>query len=228
MSDEPEYLQRLRRSQEQKQQKRGAAAGAGPAQPMSAQEQEATRWARELAKGTDLRSIRALSGARFAALIRIQGPAGSSSCRWKDSPTGRPWSTGSSRAPPLVRKCSASTRFGGRPVTVATDESGQMSLKMGAPRPGANPISPEKMIRRAEAAAVERERPDPRGQRPGRSTLTMRRARMLDVRQPDTEYGMLSTAAPPRMIRRERPFVVRSTWCSVRVPPENSSSADRG
>ncbi|MBX3146622.1 MAG: hypothetical protein KF785_07585 [Gemmatimonadales bacterium] len=166
MSDEPEYLQRLRRSQEQKQQKRGAAAGAGPAQPMSAQEQEATRWARELAKGTDLRSIRALSGARFAALIRIQGASGVKFLSLE----------GFANREALVDRIKPGATVGeevlgvyevrgGRPVTVATDESGQMSLKMGAPRPGANPISPEKMIRRAEAAAVEREKTRPKGDR---------------------------------------------------------------
>ena len=48
-----------------------AAQAASPAQ--TPQEKEAVRWARELVKGTELRSVRNLSGARFAALLRIQG-----------------------------------------------------------------------------------------------------------------------------------------------------------
>lgn len=166
MSDEPEYLQRLRKSQEQKQQKRGPESGATPAQPLSAQEQEATRWARELAKGTDLRSIRALSGSRFAALIRIQGASGVKFLSLE----------GFANREALIERIKPGATVGeevlgvyevrgGRPVTVSTDDAGQISLKMGAPRPGANPISPEKMIRRAEAAAVEREKTRPKGDR---------------------------------------------------------------
>jgi hypothetical protein len=41
---------------------------------------------------------------------------------------------------------------GGRPVAIAI-EAGQVTLKMGAPRPGANPISPEKMLRQAATQA---------------------------------------------------------------------------
>ena len=44
---------------------------------------------------------------------------------------------------------------GGRPVTVAIEE-GQVVLKMGQPRLGANPVTPEKMLRKAAAEAETR------------------------------------------------------------------------
>jgi hypothetical protein len=50
---------------------------------------------------------------------------------------------------------------GGRPVTVELQE-GQVTLKMGAPRPGANPMSPEKMLRKAAAEAAIRAKQRPR------------------------------------------------------------------
>ncbi|NOT07612.1 MAG: hypothetical protein HOP28_05315, partial [Gemmatimonadales bacterium] len=74
MSQEPEYLQRLR-AQQQKQHKGGAGQGterSESGQAYSIQEQEVLRWARKLAQGTELRSIRNLAGARFAVLVRLQ------------------------------------------------------------------------------------------------------------------------------------------------------------
>ena len=79
MSNEPEYLQRLRRAQQERQGKEKAA---GPgrvdaAQPqLTLQEQETIRWARGLAEGAELRSIRNLAGARFAVLVRLQSASG--------------------------------------------------------------------------------------------------------------------------------------------------------
>src|SRR5687767_13513733 len=72
--DEPEYLQRLRQDRESRLAK--PAAGVDPAEMLSPQEQEAVRWAKELAKGTELRSVRNLRGSRFAALLRLQGASG--------------------------------------------------------------------------------------------------------------------------------------------------------
>jgi len=72
MSQEPEYLQRLRRAQQERLEKAGKGTAAvrpeAGAPAYSAQEHETLRWARELAAGTELRSIRGLSGARFAVL----------------------------------------------------------------------------------------------------------------------------------------------------------------
>lgn len=53
---------------------------------------------------------------------------------------------------------------GGRPVSVAIEE-GQVVLKMGDPRRGANPVSPEKMLRKAAAEAVIREKNRPKNTR---------------------------------------------------------------
>lgn len=162
MSNEPEYLQRLRKSQEDRQQRREGPA-AGPSGGHSAQEQEAIRWAKELAKGTELRSTRNLAGAKFAALLRIQGASGVKFLSLEGFPAREALidrvKPGSSVGEEVL---GAYEVKGGRPVTVATDEAGQVVLKIGAPRPGANPVSPEKMIRRAEAEAAERAKTRPK------------------------------------------------------------------
>lgn len=166
MSEEPEYLRRLRESRKSRAAPAGSSAGAG--QSLSAQEQEALRWARQLAKGAELRSVRNLPGARFAAVIRIQGASGVQflSLEGFSDRSGliervRPGATVGEEV------LGAYEVRGGRPVTIGTDDAGQIALKMGAPRPGANPISPEKMIRRAEADAVQREKTRPRDRERG-------------------------------------------------------------
>ena len=163
MSNEPEYLVRLRKSQEARLNRPApATAAAGPAQ--SPQEKEAVRWAKELAKGTELRSVRNLTGARFAALLRLQGASGVQFLSLEGLPTResllervKPGATVGEEV------LGAYEVRGGRPVTIATDDANQLVLKMGSPRPGANPASPEQMIRKAEAAAVEREKTRPKG-----------------------------------------------------------------
>ena len=163
MSNEPEYLQRLRKSQAERAGKSGGAgAQLGSAQPsLSAQEQEATRWARELAKGTDLRSIRNLRGARFAALVRLQSASGVKFLSLEGFPTREALLERVKPGATVGEEVLGAYEIkGGRPVTVAI-EAGQVTLKIGAPRPGANPISPEKMIRRAEAEAAERAKTRP-------------------------------------------------------------------
>ena len=42
-------------------------------------------------------------------------------------------------------------------------EAGQVVLKMGTPRPGANPVSPERMLRKAAAEAEHRAKTRPKG-----------------------------------------------------------------
>jgi hypothetical protein len=162
VSNEPEYLQRLRKSQAERRNDAPRPPAATAAH--SAQEQEAIRWARELAKGTELRSVRNLGRARFAALIRIQGASGVKFLSLEGFPSRealvdrvKPGATVGEEV------LGAYEVKGGRPVTVGNDEAGQVVLKIGAPRPGANPVSPEKMIRRAEAAAAERAKTRPRG-----------------------------------------------------------------
>jgi hypothetical protein len=127
------------------------------------QEQEALRWARETSKGTELRSIRNLAGSRFAAVLRVQSASGVKFLSLEGFPTRESLiervKPGATVGEELL---GAYEVKGGRPVTVSIDEAGQVQLKMGSPRPGANPVSPEKMIRKAEAAAAERAKTRPR------------------------------------------------------------------
>lgn len=166
MSNEPEYLQRLRKSQQERQKRSGGSAPERSGSAYSAQEQEAIRWAKQLAKGTELRSTRNLGGARFAALIRIQSASGVKflsleGFKDRESLIERV-KPGATVGEEMV---GAYEVRGGRPVEIKTDEAGQIVLKVGAPRPGANRISPEKMIRKAEAEAAERAKTRPKGDR---------------------------------------------------------------
>ncbi len=168
MSQEPEYLQRLRRAQQGKQEKspNAAAAPRADAPPnYSAAEHEALRWAREVAEGTELRSIRNLAGARFAVLVRLQSASGLKFLSVegildRDALKERvkPGATVGEEV------LGAYEVKGGRPVTVAI-EVGQVVLKMGEPRRGATPVSPEKMLRKATAEAVIREKNRPKNTR---------------------------------------------------------------
>ena len=150
---EPEYLQRLRRAQQERQQKgakpevAGRPEAAGPA--LSQQEQEAVRWARRLAGGAELRSVRSLSGARFAVLVRLQSASGirflsleGLASREALKERVKPGATVGEDV------LGAYEIKGGRPVSIVL-EQGQVVLKMGDPRPGAQPVSPEKMLRQA-------------------------------------------------------------------------------
>ncbi|HEV8612359.1 MAG TPA: hypothetical protein VGQ73_02540 [Gemmatimonadales bacterium] len=154
---EPEYLQRLHRAQQERQEKAGKSSpsarpeGAAPA--YSPQEHETLRWARELAAGTELRSIRNLAGARFAVLVRLQSASGMRFLSVEGLPTRE---TLKERVKPGAtvgeEVLGAYEVKGGRPVTIVI-EAGQVVLKMGTPRPGANPVSPEKMLRKAASQA---------------------------------------------------------------------------
>jgi len=157
MSQEPEYLQRLHRAQQERLEKAGKAAPSSrletAAPAYSAQEHETLRWARELAAGTELRSIRNLSGARFAVLVRLQSASGMRflsveglTSREALKERVKPGATVGEEV------LGAYEVKGGRPVTIAI-EAGQVVLKMGEPRPGANPVSPEKMLRKAATQA---------------------------------------------------------------------------
>ena len=158
MSNEPEYLQRLRRAQQERQDKaKGSAGGGESSQPQyTLQEQETIRWARGLAEGAELRSIRNLSGARFAVLVRLQSASG---LRFLSVEGIGDREALKERVKPGAtvgeEVLGAYEVRGGRPVTIAI-EQGQVSLKMGEPRFGANPVSPEKMLRKAAADAEHR------------------------------------------------------------------------
>lgn len=165
MSQEPEYLQRLRRAQQGKSEKGKDPASSRPeasAPSYSVQEQEALRWARELAAGTELRSIRNLPGARFAVLIRLQSASGLRFLSVEGIATREALKERVKPGATVGEEVLGAYEVkGGRPVEIAMAE-GQVALKMGAPRPGANPVSPEKMLRKATAEAVIREKNRPR------------------------------------------------------------------
>jgi len=164
VADEPEYLQRLRRSREEREARRSTSTGAVAAGPaLNAQEQEAVRWAKAAAKGTELRSVRNLSGARFAALLRLQGASGVKFVSLEGFPSREALVERVKPGATVGEEVLGAYEIkGGRPVDVTLDEANQVVLKMGAPRPGANPLTPAQMIRRAEAEAVEREKNRPR------------------------------------------------------------------
>jgi hypothetical protein len=165
VSQEPEYLVRLRRAQQEKSEKGKDAASSRPeaaAPSYSVQEQEALRWARELAAGTELRSIRNLSGARFAVLVRLQSASGLRFLSVEGIPTREALKERVKPGATVGEEVLGAYEVkGGRPVEIAMEE-GQVALKMGTPRPGANPVSPEKMLRKATAEAVIREKNRPR------------------------------------------------------------------
>ncbi len=163
VSNEPEYIQRLRRAREARQ---GRAPG-GQAEPgvpgQSPQEQETLRWARGVAAGQELRSVRNLAGARFAVLVRLQSASGTRFLSLEGLPSRdvlkervKPGATVGEEV------LGAYEVRGGRPVSITLDQ-GQVTLKMGTPRPGANPLSPERMLRKAAAEAEQRAKSRPRG-----------------------------------------------------------------
>jgi len=155
VSKEPEYLRRLRASRQKAQ-----PAGRGePGDPggLSPQEQEAVRWAKETA-GTGLRSIRGLPGARYAVLLRVLSATGER-LHSLEGLAGRE---------ALKRRLMPDSGFGeevlagyeirgGRPISFET-VGGEVKLRMGTPRAGANPVDPEKMLRQARAQAARQAR----------------------------------------------------------------------
>lgn len=161
MPDEPEYLQKLRRAREQREQKSRPAPGpADTTATLSAAEQEAVRWARETAR-TELRAVRNLSGARFAVLVKVASASGVAFHTLEGL---------ASREAALERVKAARAMgddvlgayevSGGRPLAVG-EEKGQPTFSAGAARAGAKPMSPEQMFRRAQAEAAERARSRP-------------------------------------------------------------------
>ncbi len=162
MAKEPEYLKRLRESRR----KGGGSAGKAD-RSLSVQEQEAIRWARETA-GTDLRAMKNLGGAKYVALVRVQSATGARYHSIEGLPSREA----------LIRRLMPDAGMGeevlaayevrgGRPIAIAI-ESGEVKLRMGDPRPGANPVDPEKMLRQAAADAAKRAKTRPRGEGHGR------------------------------------------------------------
>ena len=161
MSDQPEYLRRLKENQA-KHDRGSASAGRGDAAALTLQEREALKWAREAAGG-DLRAQKNLSGARYVVVLKVQSATGSTVHSLE----------GLSSREALIERLRPGSGYGeevvasyevrgGRPITVGTDAEGQIKLTMGTPRPGANPLSPEQMLRQATAEAAVRAKTRPR------------------------------------------------------------------
>jgi hypothetical protein len=164
VNDEPEYLRRLREYQRSRTARDAPAAPVSPQAGLTPPEQECIRWARQVARGAELRSIRSLAGARYAAVLRLQSASGVHFLSLEGLPD---------RAALIERVKPGATVGedvlgayevrGGRPIVIETDDAGQVVLRIGAPRPGARPINPEKMLRQAAAQAAEREKLRPKG-----------------------------------------------------------------
>jgi len=160
MSDQPEYLRRLKENQA-KHERGATSSGQGQGGSLSLQEREALKWAREVA--SDLRAQKNLAGARYAVVLRVQ------------SATGTPVHSleGLTSREALIERLRPGSGYGeevvgsyevrgGRPITVSTDAEGQIKLVMGSARPGANPLTPEQMLRQATAEAAVRAKTRPR------------------------------------------------------------------
>lgn len=160
MSEEPGYLQAIKRAREAKQQK-GASASAATGRPtLSAQEREATRWAGEVAK-TEIRSTANLSGARFAVLLKLAGASGAASFALegftsKELLVGRIKKAGAMQE----EVAGAYEVNNGRPLTVKV-EGEEVTFAAGTPRPGAKPLTPEQMLRQAQKEAEIRAKTRP-------------------------------------------------------------------
>ena len=160
MSNEPEYLQRLRRAQLERQQKAGKATAVArqeSGQPSyTPQEEEALRWARKLAAGIELRSIRNLAGARFVVLVRLQSASGIRFLSVEGIPSREALKERVKPGATVGEEVLGAFEVkGGRPVTIAVD-AGQVVLKMGEPRRGSSQVSPERMLREAANQAEQR------------------------------------------------------------------------
>lgn len=162
MTELPDYLKKLRQAQEDRAKRTEKSAVPGRPEPAAAPqytapEQETIRWAKQLAGGNELRSIRSISGARFAVLVRLQSATGARFLSLEGLPNRdvlrervKPGATVGEEV------LGAYEIKGGRPVTIVI-EAGQVVLKMGAPRAGGGqPVSPEKMLRKAALQAEER------------------------------------------------------------------------
>ncbi len=159
MADEPAYLQKLRRDRAARGKAVGAKSAPDASEPKrTVAEEEAVRWAKEVTGGGVLRSVQDLHGARYAVLRKITSAAGTTYYSLEGLATRsrllerlRP---GAGMGEEIL---GAYEVKGGRPVTYqATPEGVTMSL--GAARSGANPLSPEKMLRKAELEAEKRAR----------------------------------------------------------------------
>jgi hypothetical protein len=153
------YLQRLRQNRGGQGKRGGVAANA--TEGLNAQEQEALRWAREAA-ATELRSKKDLAGAKYAIVIRVNAASGVALSSVEGLPSREALVDRIKNAAFMSEEVVGAYEVrGGRPLTVGNAE-GEITLKAGPARPGANPTPPEKMLRQANLAAAERAKSRPR------------------------------------------------------------------
>lgn len=161
MSNEPEYLRRIREARTQK----GSAPAQGSAREavnLSIQEKEALKWAREVA-GTDLRSQKGLAGAKYALLYRLAGASGVTFVSLEGLPSKDAFMERIKNGLMMGEEMLGGYEVrGGRPAEIAVVDS-EVTIKMGAARPGANPLPPDKMLRKAAAEAAELAKRRPAG-----------------------------------------------------------------
>jgi hypothetical protein len=156
VSDEPEYLKALRRSQERRKGQTRPEAATAPSGGSSASpaEREATKWAREKA-GRDLRVAPSFAGAKLAVLVQPITPFGSPPVTLEGLPS----------RDALVERIKAAQGAGenvlgcyeittGRPLSHEVKD-GEVVISFGKPREILKAESPERMIRRAAKAAEE-------------------------------------------------------------------------
>ena len=158
MADEPAYLKMLRQTSKSRGRKETAPSKGAPAvAALTVQEKEAVKWAKEVA-GTDLRSVTDLSGARYAVLLKIASVTGTAHHSLQGLTSRELLLARLQRGTGMGEEILGAYEVrGGRPITVGSAE-GETTLTLGPPRPGANPLPPEKMIRKAMAEAEKREK----------------------------------------------------------------------
>jgi hypothetical protein len=165
MSDEPVYLQRLRKHREQ--QLHPGQVTTGTEASLTVQEREALRWAREIA-GTELRSTKGMPGSKYAVVIKVNAASGVAFHSAEGLPSREALLERIKTAAFMGEEVAGAYEVrGGRPMTIGRAE-GQLTLKAGPPRPGANPLPPEKMLRQAAQQAAERARTRPKDEGRGR------------------------------------------------------------
>ena len=153
MSDEPEYLKALKRSQaRQKEQSRSSSPTAAPAAQTTPAEREAAKWAREVG-GRDVRTASSFSGARVAILVQPITPFGSPPVTLEGLPNREALAERvmtAQGAGENVLGCYEITT--GRPLTHEVKD-GQVVFTPGKPREMIKAESPDRMIRRAAKEA---------------------------------------------------------------------------
>lgn len=161
MSNEPEYLRRIREAKAQKGQKAGAGAK-GEGGNLSVQEQEAVKWAREVG-GANLRSMKGIAGAKYALLYKLASASGTTFVSLEGLPSREALLERIQNGLMMGEEMLGAYEVrGGRPAEISVVESA-VQLKMGHPRPGANPLPPDKMLRKAAAEAAELAKKRPLG-----------------------------------------------------------------